>query len=68
MPQGEREIVSDGGTSERKSALSLKVLASVWNTKYVITSRGAESVCWSVQFKQTPSTGLRHPSFKHCRI
>ena len=39
----EREIVPDGGASERKGALSLKCLESVWNTKYVIISRGAES-------------------------
>ena len=39
----DREIVPDKGTNERKGALSLKCLASVWNTKYAIISRGAES-------------------------
>ena len=38
-----REIVPHGGTSERKSALSLKFLASVQNTEDAIISRGAES-------------------------
>ena len=27
-----------------------------------------ESGAWSVGVGQTPSTGLRHPSFNHCRI
>ena len=43
MSHREGEIVSDGGTSERKSALSLKFLASVQSTKDAITNRGAES-------------------------
>ena len=37
--------------NERKSVLSLKFIASVWNTKYTIISRGAESARWQVQFK-----------------
>ena len=43
MSHREREIVPDGGANERKGALSLKCLESVWNTIYVIISRGAES-------------------------
>ena len=43
MSHTEREIVPDGGTNERKRVLSLKFLASVWNTKYAIISRGVES-------------------------
>ena len=43
VPQKKREIVPDEGTNERKGALSLKCLPSVWNTKYAIISRGAES-------------------------
>ena len=41
----EREIVPEGvgGTNERKGLLSLKFLVSAWNTKYVITYRGAEN-------------------------
>ena len=39
-----KDTVPDGGTNERKGALSLKFLASVWNTvKYAIISRGSES-------------------------
>ena len=37
--------------NERKSMLSLKFIAYVWNTKYTIISRGAESAWWQVQFK-----------------
>ena len=48
MSHREREIVPDRGTSERKGMLSLKFLASVWNTKYAIISRAAESVLQSV--------------------
>ena len=41
------------GTNERTGALSLKFLASVWNTKYASISRGAERVRWDIQFKVT---------------
>ena len=51
MSHRERDIVPDGGTSETKGALSLKFLASVWNTKYAIVSREAESAWWDVEFK-----------------
>ena len=37
--------------NERKSVLSLKFIASVWNMKYTVISRGAESARWQVQFK-----------------
>ena len=37
------EIVQDGGTSERKDALSMKFPASVWNTKNAIISKEQES-------------------------
>ena len=36
MSHREREIVPDRGTSEGKSVLSLKFLASVWNLKYAL--------------------------------
>ena len=39
----EREIVPGGGTNGIKGALSLKSLASAWNAKYTIISRGTES-------------------------
>ena len=38
-----KENVPDGGTIERKGAVSLKFLASVWNTKDAIISRRTES-------------------------
>ena len=40
----EREIVLEGKTSERKDALSLELLASIWNTEDVIISGGAGSL------------------------
>ena len=48
MSHREREIVTDRGTSERKGMLSLKFLASVWNTKCAVISRAAESALQSV--------------------
>ena len=44
MSHTERESVPDGGTNERQGVLSLKFLASVWNTKYAIISKGVDSV------------------------
>ena len=52
MSHRETEIVPDAGSSERKGALSLKSFTSVWNAKYAIISRGAESAWWDVQFKE----------------
>ena len=40
MSHREKETVADGGTSERKGALSLTFLASVWILKYAIISGG----------------------------
>ena len=40
MPHRERNIVPDEWTSERKDAMSLTFIASVWNTKHAIISRG----------------------------
>ena len=39
----EREIVPDGMTNERKSALSFEPFTSVWNTEDGIVNREAES-------------------------
>ena len=36
----------------KEKAQSLKFLASVWNTKYAIISREAESALWDVRFKE----------------
>ena len=44
MSRRERETVLDGGTNERKGALSLEPLTSVRNTEDASVSRGAESV------------------------
>ena len=38
-----REIIPDGGTNERKGALSLEPFTSVWNTEDASVRRGAES-------------------------
>ena len=48
----EREIVLEGKTSERKDALSLELLASIWNTEDMIISGGAGSLWWDAQFKE----------------
>ena len=52
MSHRETEIVPDRGSSDRKGALSLNSFASVWNAKYAIISRGAESAWRGVQFKE----------------
>ena len=43
MSNGQREVVPDASTNERKGALSLELPASVRNTEDAIISRRAES-------------------------
>ena len=43
MSHREMEIIQDGGTNERKDALSMKFPATVWNTKNAIISKEEES-------------------------